>query len=148
VLEVDAELIPTAAILPVEGTPVDFRKATAVGARIRSSHPLTRNARGYDHSFLLANEGRLSFAARVYEPTSGRIMEVHTTEPSIAFYSGNFLDGSLVGGSDRQFRQGDGFCLEPRHLPDSPNNPHFPSTVLRPGEVFRATTEYRFSTDS
>jgi len=149
VLEVDEELIPTGRIFPVEGTPLDFRQAMPIGARIRSAHPLIRSARGYDHSYILKHQdGELMLAARVYDPRSGRIMEVLTTEPSIAFYSGNFLDATLVGSAGRLYRQGDGFCLEPRHLPDSPNHPHFPSTVLRPGERFVATTIYRFNTDN
>lgn len=148
VLEVDAELIPTGRILSVEGTPLDFRQATAIGARIRSSHPLIRNAKGYDHSYVLSGGPELAFAARAYEPTSGRTMEVWTTEPSMAFYTGNFLDSSMIGASGRQYRQGDAFTLEPRRLPDSPNQPTFPSTVLRPSEVFSATTVYRFHTDA
>ncbi|MBW4083094.1 galactose mutarotase [Paenibacillus sp. S150] len=148
VLEVDQELIPTGTILSVEGTPLDFRQAVTIGARIRSSHPLIRHAKGYDHSYLFKSSGELSPVARAYDPGSGRSMEVLTTEPSLAFYTGNFLDGSFVGASGRQYRQGDAFTLEPRHLPDSPNQPSFPSSVLRPGEQYRATTIYRFSTDA
>lgn len=147
VIEVDAELIATGRFLDVAGTPLDFREPHAIGARIRSSHPLTRFAKGYDCSFLLDGGPDLRPVARAVHPGSGRVLEVETTEPSLAFYSGNFLDGSLVGASGRQYRQGDAFTLEPRHLPDSPNHANFPSTVLRPGDTYRATTLYRFSTD-
>jgi aldose 1-epimerase len=148
VLEVDEELIPTGKILSVEGTPLDFRKAMPIGARIRSSHPLICHARGYDHSYIINQTRELNPVARVHEPSSGRIMEVFTSEPSIAFYTGNFLDSTLVGAAGRQYRQGDAFTLEPRHLPDSPNHPDFPTTVLRPGEVFKSTTIYKFTTDA
>ncbi|MBB3594906.1 aldose 1-epimerase [Rhizobium sp. BK529] len=147
VIEVDSELIATGRFLSVEGTPLDFRQPQEIGARIRSNHPLTRFAKGYDCSYVLDGGGALRHVANVYDPVSGRILDVETTEPSLAFYSGNFLDGSLIGATGRQYRQGDAFTLEPRHLPDSPNQPTFPSTVLRPGETFRATTVYRFSND-
>lgn len=149
VLEVDEALLPTGRILPVEGTPLDFRQAMPIGARIRSAHPLTRNAKGYDHSYLINQAGgAVTHVARVHEPSTGRIMDVLSSEPSLAFYSGNFLDGAFIGAAGRQYRQGDAFCLEPRRLPDSPNQPAFPSTVLRPGECFQATTIYKFSTDA
>lgn len=144
VIAVDAELVATGEFIEVEGTPLDFRTPQPIGARIRSSHPLTRFARGYDASFVLRGQG-LRKVAEAYDPSSGRRLVVETTEPSLAFYSGNFLDGGFVGASGRQYRQGDAFTLEPRHLPDSPNHAHFPSTVLRPGETYRATTVYRFS---
>jgi aldose 1-epimerase len=148
VLAVDQDLIPTGEFIAVEGTPLDFRTPSAIGARIRSNHPLTRFARGYDCSYALGGSAGLRPVAKVYEPTSGRRMTVETTEPSMAFYSGNFLDGGLIGASGRSYRQGDGFTLEPRRFPDSPNHPRFPSTVLRPGETFRAATVYRFSSDA
>lgn len=148
VIETDSELVATGQILDVSGSPLDFREPFKIGARMRSGHPLTRFARGYDCSFVLDDAAGLRPVARAYHPTSGRILDVATTEPSLAFYSGNFLDGSIVGASGRQYRQGDALTLEPRHLPDSPNQPHFPSTTLRPGEIFRATTVYRFSTDN
>lgn len=148
VIEVDDELIPTGKLLNVEGTPLDFRQPHTIGARIRSGHLLTKFAKGYDCSFVLDGGPELRHVARAYDPVSGRILEVETSEPSLAFYSGNFLDGSIIGTSGRQYRQGDAFTLEPRHLPDSPNQPNFPSTVLRPGEKYRASTVYRFSNDS
>ncbi|MBP1848133.1 aldose 1-epimerase [Rhizobium petrolearium] len=148
VIEVDSELIPTGRLLNVVGSPLDFCQPFAIGARIRSGHPLTKFAKGYDCSFVLNGGPELRHVARAYDPLSGRILDVETTEPSMAFYSGNFLDGSLVGASGRQYRQGDAFTLEPRRLPDSPNQPTFPTTVLRPGEKYQATTIYRFSTDS
>ncbi|MEU5880101.1 aldose epimerase family protein [Spirillospora sp. NPDC047279] len=139
---VDSTLIPTGEIAPVQGTPLDFRKATAIGERIRDGHPQMVIGRGYDHNFVLDGGGP---AARVTEPASGRVMEVRTTEPGIQFYSGNFLTGRLVGTSGRMYRQGDGFCLETQHYPDSPNKPNFPSTTLRPDETYRTTTTYAFS---
>lgn len=135
---VDATLIPQE-IAPVDGTPFDFRVPTAIGARIGEPHPQLRNAGGYDHNWVLDGEG-LRFAARLEDPASGRVMQVHTTEPGLQFYSGNFLDGSVGGLAYRS-----GLCLETQHFPDSPNRPDFPSTLLRPGETFRSTTEYRFT---
>jgi aldose 1-epimerase len=147
---VDSTLIPTGELAPVAGTPFDFTRATAIGERIRDSHPQIVIGQGYDHNYVL---NRPSFedtsmirAARVTEPDSGRVLEILTTEPGIQFYSGNFLDGTLVGGSDRVYRQTDGFALETQHFPDSPNQPQFPSTVLRPGETYDTTTIYRFGT--
>jgi aldose 1-epimerase len=138
---VDEGLIPTGEIHRVEGTPLDFRSPQAIGARI------TKVKGGYDHNYVLRGGGRqLSLAARVYEPSSGRLMEVHTTEPGIQFYSGNFLDGSIVGKSGKAYPQHSGFCLEPQHFPDSPNKPHFPSTILRPDEIYRSLTVFKFST--
>lgn len=149
VLPTDVGGIPTGAMLPVDGTPFDFRKAVPIGARLRSSYEQMAQRTGYDHTFVLNRngEGLLPFA-RVYEPTSGRILEIATTEPSVQFYSGNFLNGAQVGPAGRQYRQGDGFCLETQHYPDSPNRPAFPSTVLRPGETFRSRTVHTFSTDA
>ncbi|MGD9508611.1 MAG: aldose epimerase family protein, partial [Geminicoccaceae bacterium] len=146
---VDATLIPTGELAKVAGGPMDFTSPTAIGARIRSDDPQLVFAKGYDHNFVLdkPQPGALTLAARVHEPTTGRVMEIHTTEPGIQFYSGNFLDASLVGISGKTYRQSDGFCLETQHFPDSPNRPEFPSTVLRPGEVYRTTTVHRFTTD-
>jgi aldose 1-epimerase len=145
---VDSTLIPTGEIDPVAGTPMDFRRPTAIGARIRDSFPQLLIGRGYDHNWVLhrRNSRSLSFAARVTEPESGRTLEIFTTEPGIQFYSGNFLDGSLVGTSGKTYRQSDGFALETQHFPDSPNHDNFPSTVLRPGQVFNSTTVFRLST--
>jgi len=148
---VDPTLIPTGEIAPVAGTPLDFTKPVAIGARIRDSFPQLVIGRGYDHNFVLDRKSptdtSLILAARVHEPTSGRILDVLTTEPGIQFYSGNFLDGTLVGTSGKMYRQGDGFALETQHYPDSPNHANFPSTVLRPGQVYQTTTIYKFSTD-
>jgi aldose 1-epimerase len=145
---VDETLIPTGEIATLDGTPLDFRRSTAIGARIRDSHPQLVIGRGYDHNWVLDRHGSgLELAARVVEPKSGRVLEVITDQPGIQFYSGNFLDGTLVGTSGRMYRQGDGFALETQHYPDSPNHPNFPSTVLAPGERYDTTTIYRFSTD-
>jgi aldose 1-epimerase len=147
---VDATLIPTGALDPVAGTPMDFRRPTAIGERIRNDFEQLVIGRGYDHNYVLDRRDpsfrELELAARVSEPRSGRVLTVRTTEPGIQFYSGNFLDGTLVGTSGRMYRQGDGFALETQHFPDSPNQPRFPSTVLRPGETYRTTTVYEFGT--
>ena len=147
----DATQIPTGEIAQVDGTPFDFRLPKAIGPGQRSGHPQIVMAKGYDHNFVLGRdglaEGELAFAARVYEPTCGRVMEVWTTEPGIQFYAGNMLDSTLVGSGGRLYRQSNGFALETQHFPDSPNQPHFPSTILRPGERFESTTIYRFFTD-
>lgn len=146
---IDATLIPIGKVAKVAGGPMDFTSSTAIGAHIRSDDPQLVLAKGYDHNFVLdkPQPGALTLAARVHEPTTGRVMEIHTTEPGIQFYSGNFLDASLVGTSGRIYRQSDGFCLETQHFPDSPNHPEFPSTVLKPGEVYRTSTTHRFMTD-
>jgi aldose 1-epimerase len=145
---VDPTLIPPGAIDPVAGTPMDFTRSTAIGARIRNGFEQLVIGRGYDHNWVLDRHGSgLELAARVVEPKSGRVLEVVTDQPGIQFYSGNFLDGTLVGTSGRMYRQGDGFALETQHYPDSPNHPNFPSTVLSPGERYQTTTIYRFSTD-
>ena len=148
--EVDSHLIPLRHA-PVEGTPFDFRAATPIVARIRQSHPQLLRAKGYDHNFLLdgaPGADGLRLAATLEDPQSGRRMDVLTSEPALQFYSGNFLDGSLAGPEGRIYRQGDGLCLETQHNPDSPHHEagaDWPSTVLRPGEVFRSTTIHRFS---
>jgi aldose 1-epimerase len=144
---VDAALIPTGALAPVAGTPFDFTEPTPIGARIRDGHPQLVLAHGYDHNFVLDRgpPAMPALAARVEEPVSGRRLEVLTTEPGLQLYSGNFLDGTLVGTSGRPYRQTDGFALEAQHFPDSPNQPGFPSTVLRPGELLESTTVYRLS---
>jgi aldose 1-epimerase len=145
---VDAGLIPTGEIAPVAGTPFDFNKPTAIGARIRDDHPQLVIGRGYDHNFVLgkANSDGLRFAARFWEPESGRTVAVHTSQPGAQFYSGNFLDGTFQGIGNKSYRQGDAFAFETQHFPDSPNQPNFPSTVLRPGETFTSTTIYTFGT--
>jgi aldose 1-epimerase len=144
---VDEGLIPEG-IADVRGTPFDFRRPTRIGERIRELHPQLLRARGYDHNWVLDGEGDgLRLAARLEDPASGRVMEVHTTEPGLQFYSGNFLDGTLPGRHGQAIRQGDGLCLETQHFPDSPNRPDFPSTVLRPGETYASTTVHRFFTE-
>jgi aldose 1-epimerase len=146
---VDPTLIPTGEIAPVAGTPFDFTRSTAIGQRIRDSHEQIVIGQGYDHNFVLnrpnPNDKTMILAADVREPTSGRRLRILTTEPGIQFYSGNFLDGTLVGTSGKVYRQTDGFALETQHYPDSPNQPNFPSTVLRPGQVYETTTIYRFA---
>ncbi len=145
----DATAIPTGELAPVADTPFDFTQAEAIGARIRDDDDQIILGRGYDHNFVLDRDDledtSLILAARVVDPASGRSMEVSTTEPGIQFYSGNFLDGTIVGTTGHPYRQGDGFALETQHFPDSPNQPDFPSTELRPGEEFTSTTIYAFS---
>jgi aldose 1-epimerase len=142
---VDETLIPTGELAPVEGTPFDFRKPTAIGARIDQTHPQLKNGLGYDHNWVLNRSGAgLQLAARVVEPKTGRTMEIRTTEPGIQFYSGNFLDGTLTGKQGAKYNHRTGFCLETQHFPDSPNHPKFPSTTLRPGSEYRTTTVFTF----
>lgn len=141
---VDATLIPTGEIEPVKGTPLDFTTPAAIGSRIAE---MKGEPGGYDHNYVLSREaGKLKLAARVLDPASGRQMEVWTTEPGIQFYSGNFLDGTITGKRGVVYRKHSGFCLETQHFPDSVNHPGFPSVILRPGEVYRTETIYRFST--
>lgn len=146
VTPVDAGLIPTGELMPVAQTPFDFRRPTAIGARIGASHEQLRVAGGYDHNFVLRPDdvGPLRLAARVEEPITGRTLEVRTTEPGLQFYSGNFLDGTLRGKAGRTYGHRAGFCLETQHFPDSPNHPRFPSVVLRPGATFRSRTVFTF----
>ncbi|MGK5680982.1 aldose epimerase family protein [Actinoplanes sp. URMC 104] len=142
---VDATAIPTGEIAPVDGTPMDFRTPTPIGERIRAGEEQLLISGGYDHNWVLDDPGAgLRLAARVVDPGSGRTLEVHTTEPGVQFYSGNFLDGTFAGTSGRAYRQGDGFALETQHFPDSPNRDTFPSTVLRPGETYESTTVLKF----
>jgi aldose 1-epimerase len=144
---IDATSIPTGELAPVEGTPFDFRTPTKIGARIEQDHEQLRHGRGYDHNYVLNKQDTdLTFAARVTEKKTGRVLEVWTTEPGLQFYSGNFLDGSITGKSGHVYTQRCGFCLEPQHYPDSPNRPQFPSTVLRPGEQYRSRTVLAFKT--
>lgn len=146
---INLDLIPTGELASVADTPFDFRKPKAIGPGCRSSHEQIVRAQGYDHNFVLnrggSSQDTLCFAARVYEPLYGRLMEVWTTEPGVQFYSGNFLDSTLEGAGGRLYRQSDGLALETQHFPNSPNQPEFPSTVLRPGELFQSSTAYRFS---
>jgi aldose 1-epimerase len=147
---VDENLIPTGEIRPVAGTPFDFRAPKRIGAEIRDARDVQiLYARGYDHNFVLRDRrpGTPTRAARVTDPASGRVLEVLTDQPGVQLYTANFLIGTRVGKSGRFYRQGDAFCLETQHFPDSPNQPNFPSTVLRPGETFRSTTIFRFSAE-
>ncbi|HEX3277996.1 MAG TPA: aldose epimerase family protein [Thermoleophilaceae bacterium] len=146
---VDSGLIPTGAIDPVAGTPFDFRSFHRIGDRIRENDQQLVFGRGYDHNWVLnpPTGSGLNVAARLLDPSSGRLLTILTKEPGIQFYSGNFLDGTLYGTSGRQYREGDGLALETQHFPDSPNKPGFPSTVLRPGETYRTTTIYALSTE-
>ena len=140
--------IPTGVIAPVAGTPFDFRSPDKIGKRITPDHPELKSAGGFDHNYVLdaGQSAQPALAAMVSDPSSGRQMEVLTTEPGVQFYGGNYLDGSLVGKSGRPYPYRSGFCLETQHFPDSPNQPKFPSTILRPGQTFRSTTIHRFST--
>lgn len=142
---VDETLIPTGESRRVDGTAFDFLRPVRIGARIDSGETQLRIAGGYDHNFVLDRTGaEPSFAARVHEPRSGRTLEVYTTEPGVQFYTGNMLDGSQIGKGGIQYERRSGFCLETQHFPDSPNQPSFPDTILRPGQVFRSRTEFRF----
>jgi aldose 1-epimerase len=144
---VDKGLIPTGDLLPVKGTVMDFTKATPIGERIESDFEQLKFGGGYDHNWVLNKGGKdMTFAARVYDPTSGRVMEVYTKEPGIQFYSGNFLDGTITGKGGTVYQHRWGLCLETQHYPDSPNKANFPSTILRPGQKHETTTVYRFST--
>lgn len=145
-LPVDEGLIPTGELAVVANSPFDFTAPTPIGARIGLPHPQLERGRGYDHNWVLDRtpDGTLQPAARVVEPRSGRTMDVLTTEPGLQFYSGNFLDGTDVGKGGRRYAFRSAFCLEAQRFPDSPNQPHFPSVVLRPGETYRQTTVYQF----
>jgi len=144
---VDSTLIPTGVLQPVENTPFDFRTATAIGARIGQDDEQLKFGKGYDHNWVINKTmGDLTLMARVTEPTSGRVMEVWSTEPGLQFYSGNFLDGTITGKGGRVYEHRDAFCMEPQHYPDSPNKPDFPTTELKPGEVYHNTIIYKFST--
>jgi len=138
---VDANLIPTGEIKTVAGTPFDFRQAVRIGERISQVHG------GYDHNYVLDNRRQMALAARVFEESSGRILELLTTEPGLQFYSGNFLDGKTKGKGGRTYGPRSAFCLETQHFPDSPNQSHFPSTLLKPGEIYQSQTIFRFLTD-
>ncbi|MES2163609.1 MAG: aldose epimerase family protein [Pseudomonadota bacterium] len=145
---VDSGLIPTGELPAVAGTPFDFRTPHAIGARINEDDEQLRHGAGYDHNFVLNKSapGALELAARVRDPSSGRVLEVLTQEPGVQFYCGNFLHDGM-GGKGRIFSHRSGFCLEPQHYPDSPNRPEFPSTILRPGEEYTTVMSYRFSVE-
>ncbi|HEY6760547.1 MAG TPA: aldose epimerase family protein [Baekduia sp.] len=146
---VDDTQIPTGVLAPVQGTPFDFRDFHAIGERLRDDDPQLQIGKGYDHNWVLdrrSGDKGLEVAARLRDPASGRQLTVSTTEPGLQFYSGNFLDGTLFGKAHKQYRQGDGLALETQHFPDSPNQPSFPSTVLRPGDTYQTSTVYAFDT--
>ena|SRR5215831_11751385 len=145
---VDKTLIPTGEVRPVKATPMDFTTATAIGARISDDDEQLGFAGGYDHSFVLRTAGTgFQKVASLYDPKSGRVLGIVTTQPGLQFYSGNYLDGSIVGKGGRAYVKYSGCCLETQHFPDSPNHPNFPSTVLRPGEEYRHTTVFKFSVE-
>ncbi|KUJ36371.1 aldose epimerase family protein [Streptomyces sp. NPDC093228] len=142
----DTGLIPTGELAKVSGTPFDFRKSKPVGRDIRAGHPQQVQAKGFDHNWVLDKgvTAKPVHIATLRDPRSGRTLKIATDQPGLQFYSGNFLDGTLVGTSGRTYRQGDGLCLETQHFPDSPNEPSWPSTVLRPGQTYRTTTIHSF----
>jgi aldose 1-epimerase len=144
---VDKNLIPTGELRAVKGTPLDFTKPTKVGARIDDSYDQIVLGHGYDHNWVINRKGDvLTLAARMYEPASGRVLEVSTTQPGVQFYTGNFLDGTVTGKQGHVYKRRYGFCLETQHFPDSPNHSDFPNTILKPGETFRQKTVFKFST--
>jgi aldose 1-epimerase len=144
----DEQSIPTGEFMDVEGTPFDFRESHTIGERIESDHPQTVFGKGYDHNYVLGENGEMKLAATVHEPESGRVMEVYTTEPGVQFYTGNFLGTAPEGVEPPNFEHRTGFCLETQHFPDSPNRPEFPSVLLDPGEVFVSVTIYKFSVEN
>jgi len=142
---VDENLVPTGEVAPVAGGPFDFRTLTGIGARIVTDDEQLRRGRGYDHNFVLKRgDSGLVHAAQVVEPTSGRTLDVYTTEPGLQFYSGNFIDGRVIGKAGRAYGPHGGLCLETQHFPDSPNQPGFPTTLLRPGARYRSRTVFTF----
>jgi aldose 1-epimerase len=146
---VDSTLIPTGELRPVAGTPLDFRTPVAIGARIDTADEQLRFGKGYDHNFVIEKDpqGRMKRAARAHSARSGRVLECWTTEPGVQFYCGNFLDGSDVGKGGVVYHHRNAFCLETQHFPNSPNQPSFPTTILRPGEKYDSKTVYRFSAE-
>ena len=145
---VDESLIPTGELRSVEGTPFDFRKPTAIGARIQQDDTQLKFGNGYDHNFVLNHKmGHLDVIARVSEPTTGRVLEVLSTEPGLQFYTGNFLDGTITGKGGQVYNFRNAFCMEPQHFPNSPNQYDFPSVCLRPGQVYHNTIIFRLTTE-
>jgi aldose 1-epimerase len=143
---VDSTLIPTGELKPVEGTPFDFRTPTAIGARINQDDQQLKYGGGYDHNWVINKQmGKLTLMGRVYEPSTGRVLEVYSTEPGLQFYTGNFLDGKLTGKGGWVYQFRNGFCMEAQHYPDSPNQPNFPSVVLKPGQEYHNTINFKFS---
>ena len=145
---VDAALIPTGELRPVAGTPFDFTKPTAIGEHVDQDDPQIKLGKGYDHNWVLSSGGSATPVpvAEAYEPTSGRFLQVLSTEPGVQFYSWNFLDGTIKGKGDKVYQHRYGFCLETQHFPDSPNHPSFPSTELKPKQTYATTTIFKFST--
>ena len=143
---VDAGLIPTGELAPVARTPFDFRKPTRIGERIDEDNVQLQRAGGYDHNWAMGDAGTMKLAAKLSDPASRRVMTVETTEPGVQFYSGNFIDGSMPNRTGGRYPRRSGLCLETQHYPDSPNQPNFPSTTLKPGETRRSTTLFSFST--
>lgn len=145
---VNADVIPTGELRSVAGTPLDFRKPAPIGERINSNDEQIQLAGGYDHNWVFDKPaGHLGLVARVTEKISGRRMEVFTTHPGMQFYSGNFLDGTIIGKGGQKYHRRSAFCMEPQHFPDAPNHPHFPSIELKPGQVYQHTLVYKFSTE-
>ncbi len=146
---VDETMIPTGELAPLADTPFDFREPHLIGEHIDDDHPQLLYGVGYDHTFVVDpdDQGELRLAARVSEPTTGRVLEVWSTEPGVQLYTGNFLDGTVTGKNRRIYKYRHGFCLETQHFPDTPNQPDFPSTLLQPEEVFHSRTEFRFSSE-
>jgi aldose 1-epimerase len=145
---VDAGLIPTGELRSVAGTPFDFREPTAIGARIDQDDEQLKLGKGYDHNFVLIKKGNgVELAARVVEPTTGRVLEVFTDQPGVQFYSGNFLDGTIRGKGGKVYQRRSALCLETQHFPDSPNHAEFSTTELKPGEKYHTTTIYKFSAE-
>ncbi len=145
---VDEGLVATGEIVAVGDTPFDFTTIKSIGRDIHQDHPQLKLGGGYDHNWVLdkgGKEGQLTLAARVHEPTSGRMVEIHTTEPGVQFYCGNFFDGRLLGKAGKPYVHRGGFCLETQHYPNSPNQPHFPTTILRPGSEYQSRTTFHFS---
>jgi aldose 1-epimerase len=147
---VGPDLIPTGEIAQIDGTPLDFRQMMPIGARLNSAFQQMVYAHGYDHNFVLNQRsgGGMTFAARAYDPRTGRVIDCFTTEPGVQVYTSNGMNGSVVGSSGTTYRQTEAFTLETQHFPDSPNKPNFPSTELKPGQDFRSTTIFRFATDA
>lgn len=144
---IDKGLIPTGEQSKVENTPFDFREFREIGSKINDSDEQINLAAGYDHNFVIkGNIGEMRLAARVIEESTGRIIEVHTEEPGVQFYTGNFLDGSIIGKNNIKYNRRTGFCLESQHFPNSPNTEEFPATLLKPGEIYNTSTIYKFST--
>ena len=145
---VDSTLIPAGELRAVAGTPFDFTKPTAIGARIDTNNEQLAIAHGYDHNFVLSRKGSgLELAGRVHEPQTGRALEVYTTEPGVQFYTGNFLDGTITGKHGHAYNKHAGLCLETQHFPDSPNHSNFPWTILKPEQTYNSRTVYKFSAE-